>query len=618
MTAAKARHRDDFAPFEAARVDVRKAPATLRRIAVLGLEHPWRLTFAALAIIAANVFALWVPKLLGAAVDHAGALLAHGPAHADAARTALFQTGLLILVAGLMRGLLTALFGYQSEYVSQSVAVKLRLAYFAQLQRLSFDYHDRVHSGDLITRGMLDLEGARMFIDMGLLRLLSVVTLVPLAVAFMLEADVKMGLLALSFTPLVAIRAGRSGYLLRQSWLRLQELMSVLTRTMEENLQGIRVVRAFAAKVFELSKFDVAAREALRLQNRRITLWMNAMSSMTLAYYVSMGLVLWFGGQEVASGQMKVGRLTEFLVYMTVLLGPLRIVGMVMNSWARAASCGGRLFEILDMEPRIRDAADARPLDLKQGVLRFDHVDFAYEDGKPVLHDVSFEVRPGRTLGIVGPPGSGKSTIAHLIPRFYDVSGGAITIDGQDVRAVTLDSLRRGVGVVQQEAFLFDTSVTNNVAYADPWAEDERIFEAANTAHIHDYVASLPEGYEARLGERGVSLSGGQRQRMSIARGVVPGPGIMVFDDATAAIDAATEQRVRHALKGATRSKATIIIAHRLGSLMHADEIIVLADGRIVERGRHEDLIKAGGPYADLYRLQTREGREAAGAEVPA
>jgi ATP-binding cassette subfamily B protein len=235
-----------------------------------------------------------------------------------------------------------------------------------------------------------------------------------------------------------------------------------------------------------------------------------------------------------------------------------------------------------------------------------------------VLRDVSFTVGKGQTLGIVGPPGSGKSTIANLVPRFYDVGGGRITIDGQDVRDVRLASLREYVGLVQQEAFLFDATVTNNVAYADPWAEDERIVGATKTAQLHDYIANLPRAYETRVGERGVALSGGQRQRMSIARGVVPGPGIMIFDDSTAAIDAVTEKRVRDALADATKAKATIIIAHRLSSLMHADEILVLEEGQVVERGTHAELLALGGEYHDLFQLQTRaeQGLSIAGAEI--
>ncbi|OYW92970.1 MAG: hypothetical protein B7Z13_08560 [Caulobacterales bacterium 32-67-6] len=291
---------------------------------------------------------------------------------------------------------------------------------------------------------------------------------------------------------------------------------------------------------------------------------------------------------------------------MTLLQAPIRQIAMIFASAARATSSGGRVFEVLDLEPEIADAPGAQPLAPSQGVLRFEHVDFAYDEGRPVLSDVSFEVRPGQTLGVVGAPGSGKSTIANLIPRFYDVTGGRITIDGQDIREVSLASLREYIGLVQQEAFLFDTTVTNNVAYADPWAEEDRIVGAARTAQLHDYIAGLPTGYTTRVGERGVALSGGQRQRMSIARGVVPGPGVMIFDDSTAAIDAVTERKVRDALASATKAKATVIIAHRLSSLMHADQIIVLDEGRVVERGDHQSLVAAGGVYAELYALQTR------------
>ena len=250
-------------------------------------------------------------------------------------------------------------------------------------------------------------------------------------------------------------------------------------------------------------------------------------------------------------------------------------------------------------------------LEIGEGVLKFENVDFAYGNGsgeRPVLSGITFEARRGRTVGIVGPPGSGKSTIAHLIPRFYEVTGGRITIDGQDIRDVTLESLRRSVGVVQQDTFMFTASIENNVAYGDPWADGERIARANRAAQLHDYVSRLPMGYETLVGERGVSLSGGQRQRLSIARSVLLEPTILVFDDSTAAIDAATEQRIRTALKDQTETRATIIISHRLSSLMHADEILLIENGRIVERGTHQDLTAAGGRYQALYALQARPG----------
>jgi ATP-binding cassette subfamily B protein len=453
---------------------------------------------------------------------------------------------------------------------------------------------------------MLDLEGTRMFIQNGMMQFLSLGLLLAVAVYMMVSTQPVMALLGLSFVPIAGFALGRMGFLLRVTWMRVQVLMSQLTLTMEENLQGIRVVRSFAAKPFELGKFDLAANAALAESYKRIVLRFRAVSVMTLSFNGSMAMLLWYGGHKVAAGALSPGRLAEFLAYMTMLQGPIRQIAMIVMAAARATTCGSRLFEILDQTPAIADKPGAPALAPTRGVLRFEHVDFAYDPGKTVLHDISFEVGQGKTLGIVGAPGSGKSTIANLVPRFYDVTGGRITIDGVDVRDVTLASLREYVGLVQQEAFLFDSTVTNNVAYADPWAEEARIVGAAKTAQIHEYLVQLPGAYETRVGERGVALSGGQRQRLSIARGVVPGPGVMIFDDSTAAIDAVTEKNVRDALAEATRQKATIIIAHRLSSLMHADEIIVLEEGRIVERGSHAQLLALGGEYADLYQLQTR------------
>jgi ATP-binding cassette subfamily B multidrug efflux pump len=593
---------------EKKQIDVAAMPRVLRRIAgqAVRLESR-RVLIAVLASLGAAMASLSLPRLFGGAVNEAQKLLGVAVrTHEAEARRALLVAAGLVIIATTVRGLLTMTANYQAEYVSQRVAYQYRLDFFSQLQKLSFGFHDKIHSGDLITRGMLDLEGARSFIQNGLLVALTMILLVGIAASQMIAADPVMAALGLAFTPLASVVLARMGFMLRVTWLHVQRLMSILTLTMEENLQGIRVVRAFAAKAFEMAKFDEAANAALVFSYRRLFLRFRAVSVMTLSFYGSMGLLLWYGGHRVAAGTMTAGRLTEFLTYMTLLQSPIRQIAMIVAAAARATTSGQRLFEILDLETAVADRPGAAELAVTCGVLRFEHVDFAYDPGTPVLHDVSFEVGAGRTLGIVGPPGSGKSTIANLIPRFYDVTSGRVTIDRQDVREVTLASLRAHVGLVQQEAFLFDATVTNNVAYADPWALAARIVEAARTAQIHDYVAALPGGYETRVGERGVALSGGQRQRMSIARGVVPGPGVMIFDDSTAAIDAVTEKKVREALSAATAAKTTVIIAHRLSSLMHADEILVLEEGRIVERGTHDQLIALGGEYADLFALQTR------------
>jgi ATP-binding cassette subfamily B protein len=583
----------------------------ITRILRMSAHYRWRLGIGVVATVIAANFQLLIPRYLGAAVDHAQSLLAATGANPDAARDALGWAALMLLGAGMLRGVFTMIHNYQGEAIGQSIGYELRLAYFEKLQRMSFAYHDRVHSGDLMTRGMLDIEGVRRFVDGAMLRTIVLVILLTYGGYRMMSIDMVLGLLALSFVPMVMWRGSMSSLLLRRTWRALQERMSVLTRIMEENLGGIRVVRAFAARDHELGKFDAASSDAIAMAMRRVQIRYSNAAVMTFSYYTAMGLVLWAGGHKIIEGAITVGTLAEFLVFMAILQQPVRQIGMIVNSTARALVSGARVFDVLDMEPAVRDRPGAGPLSLTEGVLRFEHVDFAYggdSGDSPVLHDISFEVGPGRVLGIVGPPGSGKSTIAHLIPRFYDPTGGRITIDGQDIRDVTLDSLREAVGVVHQDTFLFTASVDSNVAYGDLDADRQRIVNATESAQLHDYIAGLPRGYETLVGERGLTLSGGQRQRLSIARSVLLTPAIITFDDSTASVDAMTEQRIRAALKDLTRDRATIIISHRLSSLMHADEILFIENGRIVERGSHDALLPLGGRYRELYDLQMEFG----------
>lgn len=594
------------------------------RITRMALRYRWRLVFGVISIFLASGFQLAIPILIGSAVDAAISLdgrsldIANGMSAAaidattdlfgegsNPAKTALIIIAVFLFIASVGRGLAAMFQNYMGESIGQHIGYELRMLYYEKLQRLSFSYHAGVHTGDLITRGILDVEGVRMFVQTALLRTVFLIVLIGTGMYLMLSEDLVLGLISLSFVPFVAWRATAARLRLRANWYSLQERLSALTKVMDENLGGIRVVRAFASQDHEMKKFDVASNETLALANVQVGIRASNISLMGVAFMISMAGVLWIGGLKVIDGELSPGELTQFLAFMSILLQPVRQIGMMINGYARGSASGGRLFAVLDLEPEIQDKPDAKDLVLSGGVLEFHDVHFGYEEDH-TLNGVSFKVEPGHTVGIVGPPGSGKSTIAHLVPRFYDPQKGHITIDGQDLRDVTLDSLRKAVGVVEQDTFLFTASVEHNVAYGDPWAPDDRIELAAKYAQLGDYIERLPGGYDTMVGERGVSLSGGQRQRLSIARSIMLKPQLIVFDDSTAAIDAATEQRIRAALAELTKDRATIIISHRLSSLMHADEILFIDEGKIVERGTHEQLLTQDGHYNDLYELQIR------------
>ena len=588
-----------------------KGVGTLWRITRLNLRHPWQVTICIVSTFIAATLQLFIPRLLGRAVDEAHGILGASDAGA-AAEQALWTTAILLLVLSILRGIFTLLQNYYSESVGHHAAYELRLAAYEKLQQLSFSFHDRMHSGDLITLGILDIDGVRMFFATGMVRFVLLTVLIGVGAYLLISTEWQLGLLSLSFVPFVAWTSSKTQLKLRATWLELQERLTVMSRVMEENLGGIRVVRAFAAQQHEMRKFEATSEQALELAHERVHLRVKSTSAMNFSFFIAMGLVLWLGGIKVAHGEISIGTLTQFLTFMTVLQMPVRQLGLLVNSIARGATCGMRLFNLLDLELAVQDRPDAKPLTIGEGTLKFEHVSFRYPGTtRDVLKDISFTARRGETIALVGPPGSGKSSLVHLIPRYYDVSSGTISIDGQNVAEVTLDSLRQEVAVVQQDSFLFTTTIENNIAYGNPWANERRIERAAESAQLHNYVVGLPGGYDTIVGERGVSLSGGQRQRLTIARSLVLKPAVLVFDDSTAAIDAATEQRIRLAMRKFASERVTIIIAHRLSSLMQADQILFLDDGHIVERGSHLELLARGGRYKALYDLQVRPETDA-------
>jgi ATP-binding cassette, subfamily B, multidrug efflux pump len=584
-----------------------KGVGTLWRITRLNLRHPWQVAIAIGSTFVAATLTLMIPRLLGRAVDEA-----QGVVNASAgAQAALWATAMLLLAVSIARGLFTLTQNYFSESVGHHSAYELRLAAYEKMQQLSFSFHDRVHSGDLITLGILDIDGVRMFFATATVRFVLLLVLIGVGAYLLISTDWLLGLLSLSFVPFIGWNSSKTQLKLRATWLELQDRLTVMSRVMDENLGGIRVVRAFSAQEHELKKFDAASQSALELAHERVDLRVTSTAAMNFSFFLAMALVLWVGGNKVIGGEISVGTLAQFLTFMTILQMPVRQLGLLVNAIARGATCGMRLFGLLDLELAVKDKPGASEIVVSAGTLKFDRVSFRYPGSThDVLKDISFTAKKGETIGIVGPPGSGKSTLVHLIPRYYDVSSGAITIDGQNVAEVKLQSLRRAVAVVQQDSFLFTTTIENNIAYGNPWAKEPRIERAADSAQLHNYVAGLPSGYGTIVGERGVSLSGGQRQRLTIARSLVLKPAVMVFDDSTAAIDAATEQRIRVAMRKFAKDRVTIIISHRLSSLMHADQILFLEDGQIVERGSHLELLARNGRYRALYDLQVRPDSE--------
>jgi ATP-binding cassette subfamily B protein len=567
----------------------------------------WHFTLSVLAVLLSAAFFLWLPRVLGDGIDDAFRFAQTPDADAGHIRSVLLRSAILVLVISVLRGTFAFFQGYLGETLGQKLAARLRLQFFDKLQTLSFSFHDKIHTGNLMSRGITDIEGMRMFVQTALIRVIHIGVLIAASAGLMITLNWQLALLSLIFVPFIAIRSSILQLHLRRIWTDVQRVMGDLTTVMQENLAGVRVVRAFSSQTYEGRKFHKPGDEQLKLRLEAVRLSAHNGSLMGFAFLLAWAFIIWFGGNRVLDGAMTVGQLGQFLFYMALLQSPIRQIPMLVNGVARASSAGRRVFEALDEDVAVRDRPGARPVQVTDGALRFDNVSFSY-GASPVLSGVSFEARPGHTIGIVGAPGSGKSTVAALVPRFYDVTEGRITIDGQDIRDVTMISLRQNVGLVMQDPFLFDGTIAENIAYGEPRATMDRIEVAARVAQIHDFVTTLPKGYETEVGERGVALSGGQRQRVSIARTVLVDPPIVIFDDSTSSVDAGTEKRIREGLAEASRGRTTIIIANRLSSLQQADEILVVDHGRVVERGSHAQLVALRGRYRELYELQRRPG----------
>ena len=576
------------------------------RIMAIAMRHRWRVVGAYACTIGATVAYLFLPRLIGNAVDEIAKFFTEG----DYSEGTLISIVLIIFGLSVVRGVLSYGQTYLGESLSQLVAYDIRNSFFNHVQHLGFGFHDRHHTGNLMSRAMGDVENIRMFINMGMMRTPYFLGLFIIVAIILLMLDWKLGLISASFMPFVAFHSVVVRLKMRDIWLRVQEKMAELNTVLQENLTGVRVVKAFASESYEEAKFDSKNRDVANEMIEAERLRASSMSFMLFTFTVALGLIMWYGGRQVINGSMSHGELAQFIFYMGILALPVRMAGWLVNSYARATSAGERLFEILDTESPVREARSAIDIPRVRGHIRFEDVSFSYDGAGSVLKNVNLDVEPGEVIALLGAPGSGKSTIINLIPRFYDVTSGRVTIDGIDVRDSTLQSLRRNIGIVQQDVFLFTTSIRENIAYGREEAPHEQVVQSAQVAQLHDFIQSLEDGYDAVIGERGSTLSGGQRQRLSIARAVLLDPPILILDDSTSSVDALTENLIRNAMEAVMQGRTTFVIAHRLSTVHKADMIVVLEDGEIVEQGTHQELLALGGLYREIYELQLRPQAE--------
>jgi ATP-binding cassette subfamily B protein len=449
---------------------------------------------------------------------------------------------------------------------------------------------------------------------MGLLRGSYVVILLFAVLVLMLITSWKLAFVVWAFIPLIAWRSTIMALTLRPLWTTIQEGLARIATVLQEALTGARVVKAFGREEHEETKFRREA-EALfgySYESSRIQA-VNA-PMMSGLWLLATAATLWVGGREVINGNLAIGELAAFLLYLTLLQMPVRALGWIIMITSRANAAGQRIFEIVDAESAVREKPNAVALDAPTGHVRFEKVSFGYDAISPVLKDVEIDARPGQVIALMGPTGSGKTTVVNLMPRFYDVTSGRITIDGTDIRDMTLASLRQAIGTVQQDVFLFSATVRDNIAYGAVDASQEQIEEAARAAHIHEYIANLPEGYDTWVGERGITLSGGQKQRVAIARTLLMDPRILILDDSTSSVDTQTEYQIQQTLQRVMEGRTTFVIAQRLRTVKMADQILVLQDGEIVERGRHDQLLRLDGIYRQIYDLELRDQEEALAA----
>jgi ATP-binding cassette subfamily B protein len=563
-------------------------------VRLLGFLRPYRWSLAVSVVLAvgSQAAAVAIAFLTGDALQ--------GAVDSESTNT-LWTLALAVLLVGLARALFMAGRRLISGRQALGVEYDMRDEMYAKLLRLSFGFYDRHQTGQLMSRATVDLQSVRFFLGYGLIFFFQhVITIVGVGIALFV-VEWRLAVAAMAFMPVLVFLAYRYSQVSHPVLRDVQQRLADVATVAEENIVGVHVVKSFAQEQNESAKFAGRAERVFERSldaNRQRATYVPILSFLPL---MAQATVLLLGGHMVANGQMGLNDFFTFNVLVLMLVMPLRMLGMWIGQAQRATASGERIFEVIDEPEDVRDVPGARHLPPGDGRVAFEDASFAYAEGRNVLENVDLEIEAGRTIALIGHTGSGKTTLASLVPRFYDVTSGRLTIDGADVRDVTLTSLRRAIGIVAQDPFLFSATVRDNITFGAPEATDEDVVRAARLAQAHDFIEELPDGYDTVIGERGITLSGGQRQRIAIARALILDPRILILDDATASVDATTEARIRLGLREAMKGRTTLIVAHRLSTVALADELVVLDRGRIAARGTQAELLEDSPVFRDIY-----------------
>ena len=560
-----------------------------------------RLALAVVCIIMAAGANLYLPWIIKDMIDDV--LMSK-----DMVMLNLIAAGILVVM--FTRGVFYYGQSYLVSYVGQRVIIDVRSVLFRKFQRMPLSYYDKQQTGTVMSYITNDVAVMQSAIVDNLIELVTEGSILIGSLAMMIYLDWKLSMLTLMTIPLVGFAMKIFGRKLKRSSTVIQERVAEITSLLQESISAIRVVKSFVRESYEIKRFEEQNWRNFQAAMKNVKLSSLLTPTVEFLAAIAVTFIVWFGGYEVVNEVITAGELVAFLTYAVNLANPVKRLSRVYAAIQKAMAAADRVFAVMDLNEKITDVPGAKPLPPIKGKVEFKDITFSYKEGQPALQHISLKAEPGQMIALVGPSGSGKSTIANLIPRFYDVDSGVITIDDHDIRQVTADSLREQIGLVPQETMLFSTSVMENIRYGRLEATDEEVIEAAKAANAEEFIKELPEGYDTKLGERGLNLSGGQRQRLAIARAILKNPRVLILDEATSALDTESEKIVQDALDNLMLGRTSFVIAHRLSTIFNADQIFVVENGHLREHGTHEELLAAGGLYSNLYNIQFRQNQE--------